>query len=366
MSIGFDRLAMAAVAAAACVACAPAQPTEQESAPPPAPVAASTAEVATEVNPRLLRRFQQLPSAMESERNPRTEARIDLGRQLFFDGRLSKDGTISCNSCHALDGYGVDGTATSIGIGGQKGQRNAPSVYNAAGHFAQFWDGRSESAEDQATGPIMNPIEMGLHGPELVSRLARIPAYDAGFRRAFPDQAAPVTVANVGHAIAAFERGLVTPGRWDQYLAGDRNALTPPEKEGLKTFLNSGCMVCHTGPYLGGSMFERVGVVEPWPNQQDEGRKKVTKSDSDRMMFKVPSLRNVAKTAPYFHDGSAATLEQAVHMMGKHQLGLEMTEVEVASIVTWLGALTGELPTSYIVRPELPGVTAPPKGAMPL
>lgn len=307
------------------------------------------------INPRLLRRFQPLPPSFALDAAPATPARIDLGRKLFFETRLSKDGDLSCNSCHELTAYGVDGEKTSAGHRHQRGRRNAPTVYNAAGAFAQFWDGRAKDAEEQAKGPLVNPIEMSMaDGSAVVAALRALPGYSAAFAKAFPGEKDPVSYDNVGRAIGAFERGLVTPGRWDRFLAGEKDALTSREKEGLKTFLDVGCMVCHTGPLLGGSMFERAGVVEPWPNQSDRGRGEVTKSNSDAMMFKVPSLRNVAKTAPYFHDASADTLPQAVMMMGKHQLGLELSPREVESIVVWLESLTGDLPTAYIAKPELP------------
>jgi cytochrome c peroxidase len=305
------------------------------------------------INPRLLRRFQPLekPSAPRSQAE---RARVDLGRALFYDARLSKAGSVSCNSCHVLASYGVDHEPTSTGHAGQHGQRNAPTVYNASGFFVQFWDGRAPSVEEQAKGPILNPVEMAMGSAADVERTLRgIPEYVAAFRTAFPDAREPVTLDNTGQAIGAFERGLVTPSRWDDYLRGDTNALTNPEKKGLKTFLDSGCMVCHTGRYLGGSMFERVGAVEPWPNQTDQGRSVVTGRSEDAMMFKVPTLRNIAKTAPYFHDGSAATLGEAVGRMGRHQLGIELSPTEVGSIVTWLDSLTGELPIDYIASREL-------------
>jgi cytochrome c peroxidase len=163
-----------------------------------------------------------------------------------------------------------------------------------------------------------------------------------------------VTFDNVGKALGAFERKLTTPSRWDDYLRGNQNALTGPEVEGLKVFTNVGCMVCHTGEFVGGAMYQKVGVVDPWPNQKDQGRFEVTKQEVDRMMFKVPTLRNVAKTAPYFHDGSVATLDAAVRTMGRHQLGLKLSDREVASIVAWLGSLTGKLPEDYIEEPALP------------
>jgi cytochrome c peroxidase len=330
-------------------------------APPPsglpvvvqsAPSAAALQEEAPVINPRLLRRFQTVKGPIDSSSNPATPAKVALGRRLFYDARLSATGDVSCNSCHDLASYGVDHRPTSVGARNSKGTRNAPTVYNAAGHFAQFWDGRAHDVEEQAKGPILHPGEMAMaNAKDVVAVVKRTAHYPQMFREAFPGDADPLTFDNVAAAIAAFERGLVTPGRWDRFLDGDAEALTTPEKQGLKTFLNVGCMVCHTGPYLGGSMFERVGVVEPWPNQEDTGRMAVTRAAQDRMMFKVPSLRNVEKTAPYFHDGSAETLEIAVHKMGKHQLGLDLSETEVGSIVTWLKCLTGELPKDYIAAP---------------
>jgi len=307
------------------------------------------------VNPRLLRRFKPLREVLASSENPVTQAKVELGRMLYFETRLSKNHDLSCNSCHKLDAYGVDGERTSRGHRGQRGQRNSPTVYNAAGQFAQFWDGRSETVETQANGPIVNPVEMALASSAAAEQVLRsIPEYRRRFSTAFPEEAEPVTADNMGDAIGAFERGLVTPSRWDAYLKGDSRALTKQEVEGLAVFTNIGCMVCHTGELLGGSMFEKVGVVEEWTNQGDQGRFAVSKKDADRMMFKVPSLRNVEKTAPYFHDGSAATLEQAVRMMGRHQLGLELTERERTSVVAWLKSLTGALPTDYIRVPQLP------------
>jgi cytochrome c peroxidase len=307
----------------------------------------------TRINPRLMRRFQPLDAAA-AEDDPVLRARVDLGRSLFYETKLSKQGDLSCNSCHDLASYGVDHRRTSIGHALQEGRRNAPTVYNAAGSFAQFWDGRAPTVEAQAKAPITNPIEMAMASPvQVVATLKADPTYAAAFRAAFPGKADAISFDNVGTAIGAFERGLLTPGRWDDYLRGNESALTDLEKGGLKLFLDSGCMVCHTGRFLGGSMFERVGVVEPWPDQADRGRSEVTSSAADEMMFKVPTLRNVGKTAPYFHDGSAETLETAVKMMGKHQLGIEFADDEVSAISAWLRALTGPLPTAYIARRPL-------------
>ncbi len=308
----------------------------------------ATASHDYEINPRLLRRFQPLPTTLGADAS---EAETSLGHRLFYDPVLSKAGDISCNSCHDLAKFGVDGTPTALGHNGQHGTRNAPTVYNAAGHFAQFWDGRAADVEEQAKGPILNPLEMAMpNGDAVVAILKATPGYQEQFHSAFPGESAPLTFDNVGRALGAFERKLVTPGRWDDYLRGNKAALTVAEKDGLKTFLDAGCMVCHTGAYVGGSMYERVGVVEPWPNQSDLGRGGITKLASDNMMFKVPSLRNVEKTAPYFHDGSVATLDEAVRVMGRHQLGLELAPAEVDSIVTWLKSLTGELPRAYLTK----------------
>jgi cytochrome c peroxidase len=301
------------------------------------------------LNPRLLRRFQVLrkpPASTGLER-----VRIDLGKLLFFEHRLSKHGDTSCSSCHQLDRGGADPRTTSIGTGGRKGKRNAPSVYNAAWHIAQFWDGRAASLEEQAKAPFTNPAEMAMLDPgSVVAVLRGIPGYVSRFERAFPGQ--PITFDQVGEVLAAFERTLITPARWDRYLEGDLTALTPAEVEGVKVFADVGCVQCHTGELIGGSMFQKVGVMEPWPNQQDLGRYEVTKQLTDRMMFKVPSLRNVKLTAPYFHDGSVPELATAVRMMGHHQLGIELTDPEVTSIVAWFDALTGEAPA--ITPPTLP------------
>ncbi len=309
------------------------------------------------VSPRLLRRFQPLPASFEDRGSARTPALVDLGRSLYYERRLSQGGVQSCNSCHPLGDYGVDHQPTSAGASGRRGTRSSPTVYGAAGAFAQFWDGRAGTVEEQAKAPILNPDEMGMPDEaHVVAALNAVPAYVEAFGRAFPGTAEPITLANVGRAIGAFERGLVAPSRWDEFLEGDAAALSPAEKDGLKTFLNVGCMVCHTGVLVGGSMFERAGVIEPWPNQDDRGRETVTHLAADRMMFKVPTLRNVARTAPYFHDASAATLPEAVKMMGRYQLGMELSEGEIASIVTWLGALTGELPAAYIAERSGSGV----------
>lgn len=296
-----------------------------------------------------------LPPAMTSDTNPITVAKADLGRMLFYDPRLSKAGTVSCNSCHSLTNYGVDGKRVSTGHEGQQGGRNSPTVYNAAGQIAQFWDGRAVDIEEQAKGPMLNPVEMAMSsGSEVVAVLRGIAGYDGPFRRAFPGEAQPITFDNMAKAIGAFERKLVTPSRWDRFLQGDRSAITQEEMSGHHEFMHGGCATCHNGAYVGGGMFQKLGAQKPWPVTTDLGRIEVTKSAADRMVFKVPTLRNVQKTGPYFHDGRVATLDEAVRLMGEHQLGTQLDERQIRQIVAWLGTLTGEIPLEYIQAPVLP------------
>jgi cytochrome c peroxidase len=303
--------------------------------------------------------FGKLPDRFDPKEGDLPEARVALGKSLYFETRLSKGHDLSCNSCHRLDEFGVDGKPTSPGHKGQLGDRNSPSVYNAAGHFLQFWDGRAADVEEQATGPIVNPVEMASDEKRVVATLSSIPEYAAAFAKAFPGDPKPITLANIGRAIAAFERTLTTPARWDRYVAGDEGAITDAEKAGFEKFVETGCPTCHAGPLVGGGMFQKLGLIKPWPTDADPGRAKVTKNDGDKLFFKVPSLRNVAKTAPYFHDGSVPTLEAAVAKMAAHQLGKELSDADVKAIVTWLGTLTGTLPK--IEAPVLPksGPTTP-------
>jgi cytochrome c peroxidase len=311
-----------------------------------------------EVDAAKLQAFKSLPAVMESGSNPVTEEKVALGRMLYYEKRLSKAQDIACNSCHLLDKYGVDPGPVSVGHKGQKGGRNAPTVYNAAGHFVQFWDGRAATIEDQAKGPVLNPIEMAMPGEkQTIAMLKSMPEYVDLFKKAFPADKDPVSYDNMAKAIGAFERKLVTSGRWDKFLGGDQAALTDEEKAGLNEYLAAGCQTCHSGVYLGGSMFQKLGVVKPWDKDTDLGRFAVTKQDSDKLMFKVPSLRNIDKTGPYYHDGAIATLDQAVSEMATHQLGKDLTEAQVKSIVTFLKALTGELPADYIKEPVLPKST---------
>jgi cytochrome c peroxidase len=310
----------------------------------------SSQQLLEDLSPRLLRRFAAIrPPSLA----PDSEL-VQLGRMLYFEPLLSRTGNISCNSCHPLDQYGTTPTKVSVGINGRLGRRNAPTVYNTGGHFRLFWDGRAATLAEQASGPISDPNEMGMSPVRAVQVLSSIPGYRTAFAQAFPNQGDAITIEHATTAIAEFERGLVTPARWDRYIDGDTHALTAPEKEGAKLFANLGCMVCHTGAYVGGTMFEKLGIFSPWPNQADRGRREITHNPADDMVFKVPSLRNVARTPPYFHDGSAPTLDTAVRMMAHHQLGVELSEEEAQSIAAWLGSLTGDIPRDYIARPILP------------
>lgn len=351
------RFAIAASLVSLLAACekkdtpAPTPTPVEKQATASASASASAAPGEVKIDESLLPAFGVLPAMVESPDNPLTEEKIALGRALYNETRISAGKDLSCNSCHRLDAYGVDGEKTSPGHKKQRGARNSPTVYNAAGHFAQFWDGRAKNVEEQATGPIMNPVEMAMPDEKAVVTELRNAKYEERFKKAFPGDKDPLTLANVGKAIAAFERKLMTPSRWDKFLAGDRSALTAAEKAGFKKFTDTGCNSCHSGPYMGGAMYQKLGVARPWPSTDDPGRFAVTKQETDRMTFKVPSLRNIQKTAPYFHDGSVATLEEAIKKMGAHQLGKDLSDADVASIATFLGALTGELPKAYIASP---------------
>lgn len=316
--------------------------------------AARSATDSAALTPAALSVFAPLPAQLDAP-GKSTDAKVALGRQLFYETLLSDGHDVSCNSCHALNGWGADGRRVSLGHDGRAGTRNAPTVYNAAGHFAQFWDGRAIDVEAQAKGPILNPIEMGMpDSAAVLKHLRDSKAYVEAFRAAFPGDAQPVTYDNVGHAIGAFERRLVTPSRWDRFLAGDSAVLTPTERQGLQTFIAVGCVQCHNGAYVGGGLFQKAGLVAPWFSQADSGRYQVTKDAKDVFVFKVPSLRNIEKTGPYFHDGSVAGLEEAVRLMARHQLGKELTPTQVTSIVTWLATLSGEIPVDYIAYPQRP------------
>jgi cytochrome c peroxidase len=346
--------------------CGESDPPPEPQAPPPevaAPEAAGPDRAAVLERARPL--FGVLPLEASSEANPVTEAKIELGRLLYFDPRLSRNQEISCNSCHDLASFGVDGRPTSPGHGGQLGQRNSPTVYNAAFQIAQFWDGRAADVEEQAKGPILNPVEMAMRSEaDVLAVLRSIPDYEPLFRAAFPAEEDPVTYDNVARAIGAFERRLVTPGRFDAFLRGETGALRDREVEGFAVFMEAGCTTCHMGPGVGGDRFQKLGVVKDYP-LSDAGRFEVTGAESDRFVFKVPSLRNVAETGPYFHDGSVPSLEDAIRTMAEYQLGRSLEAEELASIEAFLRSLTGNVNAAYVAPPELPrsGPDTPPPDA---
>jgi cytochrome c peroxidase len=320
---------------------------------------AKQAPDAVTINPAILQLFQPLPEAINSNSNPLTEEKIALGRMLFYETRLSKSHQISCNSCHALDKYGMDNQSTSDGHKGQVGDRNSPTVYNAAEQFVQFWDGRAADVEAQAKGPVMNPIEMAMPSEKQVAVVLKsMPEYVNMFQKAFPEEKEPINYENMAKAIGAFERKLVTPSRWDKLLRGDQSALTNEEKAGFNSFMEAGCQTCHSGMLLGGNMYQKLGLVKSWPDSSDPGREKVTKNGFDHLVFKVPSLRNIEKTKPYYHNGKVELLEDAVARMGEYQLGKSLTPAQIQSIIAWLKTLTGDLPMEYIKPPELPKSTA--------
>jgi cytochrome c peroxidase len=329
-----------------------------ESAPPtPAAGEPQSAEPAPD-RARLLARaqgvFKPVPAEVASAENPITPDKISLGRMLYYEPRLSKAQELDCNDCHMLDRFGVDNEPTSRGHKGQRGARNSPSVYNAALHVAQFWDGRAATLEEQASGPVMNPVEMGMVSEAAVTEVLRsIPGYRPLFEAAFPGEAEPITIGNAARAIAAFERRLLTPSPFDEFLLGDLEALGKAEAEGLQLFMDTGCITCHNGAGVGGGMYQKLGLVRPFPTT-DKGRGAVTGDPAQDFFFKVPSLRNVAKTQPYFHDGSIATLDEAIKTMAAIQLGRDLGDDQVAGIRAFLESLTGRIDGDYIARPDLP------------
>lgn len=282
--------------------------------------------------------FSALPdSAIDVKKNRNL---ISLGKKLYLETALSINGKISCNSCHKLDKFGVDNEATSPGHDGRRGDRNSPTSFNAALHLAQFWDGRAKDVEEQALGPILNPIEMGMKSEkDVVDKLAKMKEYVGEFKKAFPKEKEPLTYKNIGVAIGAFERTLITPSRFDKFLKGDKNALSTQEKRGLKKFIETGCIACHNGPLLGGNSYQTLGLVNEYKTE-DLGRFNVTKDEDDKKMFKVPSLRNVLKTHPYFHDGSIKTVDEAIKLMAFHQLDQKVDKTFIADIKAFFGSLT--------------------------
>ncbi len=282
-------------------------------------------------------------------------AQVELGKKLFFDPRLSKSGFISCNSCHNLGMGGTDNLKTSIGHKWHQGPINSPTVLNSSMNIAQFWDGRAEDLKAQAGGPIANPGEMASSHTLAVDVLESIPEYVIEFKQTFGKD--HINIDQVTEAIAEFEKTLVTPNsRFDQWLLGNKDVLTSKELAGYKLFKDSGCVACHYGPAVGGLSFQIMGVVEPYETKSSaEGLSAVTGKDADRFKFKVPTLRNVELTYPYFHDGEAETLTEAVDVMGRLQLGKKFSSAENANIVAFLKTLTGDQPSFLL--PVLPPST---------
>lgn len=294
--------------------------------------------------------FGKLPTIAENSENPITDEKVQLGKKLYLDNRLSKDNTQSCNTCHNLETYGVDNLSTSPGNNGGFGTRNSPTVFNAALHMSQFWDGREPDVEAQAGGPILNPVEMAMPSEKIVvERLSKIDEYVKLFAQVFPNEKNPISYKNIQKAIGAFERKLITPSRFDDFVAGDLNALSTVEKDGLQIFINTGCVACHSGNVLGGNIYQKFGIYDDyWKHTNskiiDNGKFEVTKIENDKYMFKSPSLRNIEKTYPYFHDGSVKDLKEAVTIMAKVQLNKDLSENDLNALIAFLNSLTGELP----------------------
>ncbi len=287
--------------------------------------------------------FGALPDKMPGSEND-TEALIELGKKLYFETKLSVNNTQSCNTCHNITNgmAGDDNKPVSPGaIEGKIGRRNSPTVLNAGYQFVQFWDGRSPDLVDQAKGPIINPDEMAMPNEKTVEKtISAIPEYIEMFKNAFPNEKKPITYHNIAVAIAAFERTLISKSRFDDYIGGKRDALTIHEKKGMKAFIDNNCIMCHTGPLLGGSLYQKMGLLHPYENTDDLGRYEVTKIESDKYMFKVAMLRNVALTHPYFHDGKVDKLEDAVKKMAWLNLGKELSDSDVNYIIAFLNSLT--------------------------
>lgn len=301
--------------------------------------------------------FAALPKEAASSTNPLTPEKVLLGHYLYFDSRLSKEGKNSCNSCHNLSTFGVDNLPTSPGDKGEFGTRNSPTVLNAALHTTQFWDGRASTIEEQAGMPVMNPVEMNIPSEQyLVDKLSQIALYQKLFTNAFPEQEMPITYSNIENAIGAFERKLITPSRFDDYLTGNKDALSLEEKQGLLLFVKTGCTQCHAGALLGGNVLQKFGVYDDyWKHTNsktiDKGKFEVTNVESDMYIFKSPSLRNIDKTGPYFHDGSVADLKESVKIMAKVQLNKELPDGEAERIVVFLKSLTGDVEEGFKKAP---------------
>lgn len=309
--------------------------------------------------------FEPLPEKFPGTKdNPITPAKVELGKQLYFDPILSRDGTVSCNSCHNVMGNGTDNRRFSQGVAGKLGGRNSPTVWNAVFHSVQFWDGRAPTLVDQAKGPLLNPIEMAMPSPQaVVDRVNAIPGYREAFRKVFGEKD-PVTFDNIAQAIAAYETTLITPNSpFDRYLKGDEKALTPQQVRGMNTFAQVGCVTCHSGLNFSGPSrptgegnFMRFPInpqapqVKQYDLMKDPGRFEFTRQEADRFLWRVPTLRNVELTAPYFHNGSVDSLEDAVQVMTHTQLAGPLSDQQVRDLVAFLSSLTGQFPQQTMPR----------------
>ncbi len=304
--------------------------------------------------------FGSLPLTMPSDQNTITPAKVKLGKTLFYEQRISIDGTVSCVKCHPINLYAADGLKKARGNNCKENPRNAPTIFNAATQVSEHWIGNRTSVEDQAKQAVTGPPAFGMPSYESVEKILRgMKGYVTLFQDAFPGEKEPVTIDNFAKAIGAFERTLVTPAPFDDFMKGNAGALSPQQKRGLQTFLDTGCMTCHFSPFVGGQMYQKFGVFEPFwkytkSEKIDEGRFAVTKNESDKYVFKVPVLRNVAMTPPYFHDGSVEKLDQAVSIMAKVQLGKNLSAQQAGDIAAFLASLTGRIPEDALIAPIAP------------
>lgn len=287
--------------------------------------------------------FTPLPESMPGHKNDTLE-QVSLGKKIYFEKVISINQTQSCNSCHNItDGAsGVDNLTVSVGALGALGTRNAPSTWNAGLQVAQFWDGRAKTLEQQARFPIFNAKEMAMSSESQVINRLILKGYSVHFESAFPNQASPINIENISIALAAFQRTLISKDRFDDYLKGNESAINQDEKAGLIVFIEKGCVACHNGSVLGGQLFMKMGLVHPYPNKVDKGMAQVTGNSADNYFFKVPSLRNILNTAPYFHDGAAKTIEQAIEDTGWHQLGIRLDNKDVIAIKTFFNTLNNQ------------------------
>jgi cytochrome c peroxidase len=299
---------------------------------------------------------------MPSDQNPITPAKVKLGKILYYESRVSVDGTVSCAKCHPISLYAADGLKKAKGNNCRDNPRNSPTILNAAAQISAHWIGNRTGVEDQAKQALVGPPSFGMPSYESVEKILRgMKGYVALFREAFPGEKEPVTADNFALAIGAFERTLMTPAPFDDFMKGNAGALTEQQKRGLKTFLDTGCMTCHFSPYLGGQMYQKFGILEPYEKytrseKVDEGRFAVTKNEADKFVFKVPVLRNVEMTPPYFHDGSVDKLERVIWIMARIQLGKDLSEQQASDIAEFLTALTGKISEDAVTVPVLPAM----------